>query len=65
MPTLTRDEQLAKMSGQLEQLIQTTVKQNDNISRAEAIRMIARFAMAKATQGPRRKLIEPVPIATV
>jgi hypothetical protein len=37
MPTLTKDEQLVKMDRQLEQLINTTVKQNDNLTRCEAV----------------------------
>ena len=38
MPTLTKDEQLVKMDRQLEQLINTTVKQNDNLP---AVRPVA------------------------
>jgi hypothetical protein len=65
MPVLTRDEQIVKMDRQLEQLINTTVKQNDNLTRADAIKLLAQRAIRKATQRPMRPLTEPQSIATV
>jgi hypothetical protein len=62
---LTKDEQRAKLEGQLEQLVVTTIRQNNAIERPEAIKLIAQLALKKATQRTRRKLVEPVAIATV
>jgi hypothetical protein len=65
MPTLTRDEQIVKMDRQLEQLVNTTLKQNDNLTRAEACKLLAARALRKATQRAMRPLVEPQAIATV
>lgn len=65
MPVLTRDEQIVKMDRQLEQLIVTTLKQNDNLTRADAVKLLAQRAIRKSTQRPQRPLVEPQAIATV
>jgi tRNA splicing ligase len=65
MPTLTIDEQKVKTERQLEQLLNTTVKQNDNMTRADACRLIAKMALKKATQRTMRAIVEPTAISTV
>jgi hypothetical protein len=65
MPTLTKDEQIVKLDRQLEQLINTTLKQNDSLTRAEAVKLLAQRAVRKATQRPMRPLVEPQAITTV
>jgi hypothetical protein len=62
---LTKDEQLAKLAGQIEQLIFTTIRQNNGIEAADARKMLARLALKATTQRLRRRLIEPIAVATV